>query len=333
MMPALVAAIASDGSLTIDAGTPASSDFWSGPQRYGAAAIFGTMVAVDAADTRVEGLRYTSDGVLRLYDATDALPSGTTTLGGVAITSDGQLCVTHDAVASATFVGAMAVRNDGAVFVGARGGADAVIAALSPAAWFRNATNVTAAGGLASAWGDYSGNARNLAQATGTNQPAYDAGIFTFDGADNYMKTAAFTLEQPTTLIMVVRQDAWTLNEVLCDGNGAAGGAIQQATTTPKLTLNAGTQTAENAGITIGEFGIVAAVFNGASSSLKVNLEAETTGNANTGDMGGVTLGATGTPSNYGACSFKEFIAFPSALSEANRIAVITALNNALGVF
>ena len=113
----LLAAVASDGSVTFDVDAPSSSDFWIGPQRYGAASVFGTAEAIEVTDTRASGLRYTQDGVIRVYNVTSIpVPSDVTVIGGFAVTRDGQLCVTTDSVASATFIGGIAVRYDGVVF-------------------------------------------------------------------------------------------------------------------------------------------------------------------------------------------------------------------------
>lgn len=59
--------------------------------------------------------------------------------------------------------------------------------------WFRADAGVTQTFGLVSAWADQSGNARNAAQATGTNQPLYVENAvngkpaISFDGVDNFL--------------------------------------------------------------------------------------------------------------------------------------------------
>ncbi len=116
MVPFLVDACASDGSVTLDTGSPTASDFWIGPQRYGAAKVYATGDSVESTDIRVNGLRYTSDGVLRVYNATGGVPATATMLGGIAVTEDGQLCVTTAAPdATSYFIGGNAVMQDGAV--------------------------------------------------------------------------------------------------------------------------------------------------------------------------------------------------------------------------
>ena len=60
----------------------------------GISALYVTTEAVAAADAYIGGFRYRADGVLRVYDATAAVPAGSNTNQGIALTSDGQLCYT-----------------------------------------------------------------------------------------------------------------------------------------------------------------------------------------------------------------------------------------------
>lgn len=216
----------------------------------------------------------------------------------------------------------------------ARGTADSVISALTPAAWYRNATGVTSSGGFASQWDDYSGNTRHLVQATGTNQPAYSAGVFTFDGADNFMKvTGGFTFNQPVTIYFVGQQVSWTGNDTFFDGNSANTGIIYQTGVTPTIVLYAGANAANTTNLAVATDGVVCAVFNGASSSLRINNNAKTTGNPGAGNMGGFTLGALATPGLHSNTKFEEVILFTGAHTDTEQSNVITALNNALTVF
>ena len=216
----------------------------------------------------------------------------------------------------------------------ARSAADSVISALTPAAWYRNATGVTESGGFASQWDDYSGNARHLVQGVGTNQPAYSAGVLTFDGADNYMVASSWSQAQPTTVALVGKQISWTPPNTFFDGSsGLSSGRLLQFTATPQIFLAAPSTTAGNSNLTVGSRGVIVAVFNNASSSIRVNNTTKTTGTAGTNNMGGFVLGASGGLGAFSNITAEEVIIFPSALSDANQDAVITALNNALTVF
>ena len=218
----------------------------------------------------------------------------------------------------------------------ARSAADSVISALTPAAWYRNATGITESGGFVSQWDDYSGNGRHLIQSTGTNQPAYSAGVLAFDGADNFMKTLAFTLNAPETVYLIVKQNSWTVNDFILDGNTAYSGAIIQRGVSPAFVLNASTgEVCSNTDLAVDSYGIVCVVISGASSSTRVNNNAKvTTGvSPGAGNMGGLALGAAGGPGGYSHISAKEVIVFAAAHNDATQSSVITALNNALTVF
>lgn len=108
-------ALAAGGVVPFDTATTTATGHI-GPLGYAANAPLGTTDAVDAADTFANGVRFTGDGILRLYDATAGLPAGSVAQGGMAISSDGQLCITTDAVdADTQYIGGVAVTQDGRV--------------------------------------------------------------------------------------------------------------------------------------------------------------------------------------------------------------------------
>ena len=177
-------------------------------------------------------------------------------------------------------------------------------------AWFRTGVGVTSSGGFASAWADQSGNGNDLLQATGTNQPAYSAGILTFDGVDNYMKCVAFTFNQPEQISMLLKQVTWSSLEYFTDGNIGDQMDILQYSVTPDLQIYAGTgPVAANSNAALGAYFALTVMINGASSSILVNNTTATTGNAGSRNGAGFTLGARGS-NNSGFCNFevKEII-------------------------
>lgn len=202
------------------------------------------------------------------------------------------------------------------------GGAAAAFspADLSPLVWCRYGVGVTEAGGFASNWADQSGNGYDLAQATGLQQPAYSAGVLTFDGSNDRMETGAIAaLDQPTTIIYLLKQVSWTNNEYLADGGSDNVGALRQTTSSPKISIYAGSTACEQDGPAIGDFGVVVCVFNGASSYTRVNNGAKVTGNPGAGTMLGITLGGPGASGiNYGHVAYKEVAAWDSALSDSD---------------
>lgn len=146
-----------------------------------------------------------------------------------------------------------------------------------------------------------------------------------FDGTDDYMKTAAFTLNQPETVYLVVSQISWTANEYFVDGDaGSSMGILTRAVGggAPDIQLYAGSSLSPHVGPAVGSFGIITAVFNGASSLLQTNATTALTGQAGTTNAGGVTLGAAGSalvPSNI---QVKEVLIFPASHDAGQRATV-----------
>lgn len=201
------------------------------------------------------------------------------------------------------------------------------VAGLGPAAWFRFNTGITSALGLVSQWDDVSGNGRHLLQATETNQPTLEAdGSITFDGVDNYLKCDAFTLDQPETVYLLMKQVTWTVDEYFVDGNASQTGGLQTITATPSFRQNAGAVTAANENLAVDAYGVVSAVFNGASSLSQVNLTASVAGDAGASNMGGFTLAARGTNTNFAHIQVKEVLIYAAAHDAATRARVIRYL-------
>ena len=202
---------------------------------------------------------------------------------------------------------------------------DAYIRSLGPAAWFRKGNATTAS------WPDLSGNARTM---TFFNTPTIEAdGAVTMNGTNQYGKTAAFTLNQPEWVLWVGKQVSWTSGDVILDGAGVAGGAMQQTTSTPRLSISAGSSVAEISTVALNTVAVLSAVFNGASSSLSRNLDAAATGNAGAGNMGGLTLGAIGGgAAAWSNISTSELIVFPFAPSAALQARIIAGLMARHGV-
>lgn len=115
-----IATLASTGTIPFTAAAVAN-DAYIGGQAFNANLPRGTTDAVAGTDVWIGGLRYTQEGVLRLYDATLGAPAGAVTIGGFLASSDGQLCVRTDAIANAVFVQGIAT-NGGIAYVTIVGG-------------------------------------------------------------------------------------------------------------------------------------------------------------------------------------------------------------------
>lgn len=117
-MPQFLPAIASATGVASLLTTPVGAVSTIGGQTYNGLNALAVTGGSAATDIFLGGCVYTFDGYIRLYDATAGLPAGTTSIGGMAVTAAGLLCITTAAPAStAVSIGGIAVRMDGAVHV------------------------------------------------------------------------------------------------------------------------------------------------------------------------------------------------------------------------
>lgn len=145
-----------------------------------------------------------------------------------------------------------------------------------------------------SRWNDFLGSGHDLIQSTASKQPKLQSTGVLFDGVVNgrgWMKTAAFTYNQPCTIYMVFKLITWA-NRSIFDGNTAYASRLWGSPTSSKLTLSAGTALAYKT-VTLDTFVILRAILNGASSKLQILNETALTGDAGTHAMGGFILGAS----------------------------------------
>lgn len=165
--------------------------------------------------------------------------------------------------------------------------------------------------------------ADNLAQADTSKSPTYGDGLI-FDGTGDFMKTSgAVNVTQPSTVIAVLKQISWKDYEYLWDGNNINNCSLGQRNASPELDIYAGAELRNQAGLTIGEYGIVTAIYNGVNSSIQINDVEAVTGNAGTTDMSGLTLARYGSvDSDWSNVAFKYILIYNGALS-ASDIALV----------
>jgi len=150
-----------------------------------------------------------------------------------------------------------------------------------------------------SAWNSKLIADRNLLQAAGNRQPLWKTpGTILFDGTHDYMK-ATFDWEQPEMIYITFKQIAWSLYDVILDGDTYNGGCLQQRTTTPNLMINAGVSSVEYINLPLDTWGIIRILLYGVDSKLQVNTETPITGNFGTNNMGAFTLAKPGTINGY----------------------------------
>lgn len=206
------------------------------------------------------------------------------------------------------------------------------VAGLSPAAWYRYGMGLTDAGaGACSAWADQSGNGRTLT-AAGAARPTIQAdNSLLFNGSANILQTAAFTLNQPSTVYLLCKEVTQVNLSYFCDGLAAnTRGMFMGGVAGTDLRITAGTGLLD--GIpTSGAYAVFFGVFNGASSVVGFN-STSTTGNANTAAASGFSLGGAGGPSNFSNIQVKEVILFAAAHTAAQRSTVISYLGSVGGL-
>lgn len=171
----------------------------------------------------------------------------------------------------------------------------------------RKGLGITQTGGLVSAWADQTGLGHSLLNAAADSfKPTVSAsGTIIFDGATQFLQSAAYTRDQPRTTYLRFRQLSWTLNDVIIAGRTINTLALVQSATTPGLTPYAGTLGTVNNAAPVGEWVSCAIVWNNASSSIRVGAtKVSSTFGATSGS--GITLGANG---NQGQCAHIEVAA------------------------
>jgi hypothetical protein len=163
-------------------------------------------------------------------------------------------------------------------------------------AWYKHddlATITKDGSNRVSRWNDKLGSGRDLLQSGIDDiKPIWSENGVLFDGSNDTIK-ALFAFVKPEFIYFACRQLTWTVNDVLFDG-GNNYGFVRQLTSTPNLAAYAGAYSAISP-LTLGNWGIVRVLFNGANSSFQVNTNDVKTGNFGNLDMGGFTIGSVNT--------------------------------------
>jgi len=184
-------------------------------------------------------------------------------------------------------------------------------------------------------WADLSGNGRDLIQDTTNNQPAHNSVTLngkptvTFDGTNDFLRTASFTLNQPYTYFFVFRyESSATGGRVLDAGTqGVARSGEFIRIDVNNVWLFAGSILGFNTFPTgqMEAFNIWDAEFNGASSVVRYRKNvASASGNAGSNNGSRLTMAANGntTAGEFSPLSVAEALVFSRvlAVSEADKI-------------
>lgn len=178
-------------------------------------------------------------------------------------------------------------------------------------------------GASISSWPDEVGTA-DLAQATGSRQPTLvssDTNLGNqptvhFDGVDDYLTVTFASLAQPNEIAIVARLIANSGNDFLFDGAGGSREIIY-ANSSGSWVYDAGASVGGGTVNTTKH--LFRAVFNGASSNLRIDEVSILSGNPGATALAGATLAAAPDPSNYGQWNIAFVGIADSALTAQNR--------------
>lgn len=205
------------------------------------------------------------------------------------------------------------------------------------AAWYDAsvATSITIQTGVQQ-WSDLSGNGRHLVQNITNNQPAYTTGaingkpVVDFDGTNDSLRTAGFTLNQPFTYFMVFKVDSSTISGTprLLDAGGSgvrSGEFFLNFANDMRFFSGASlVPPAMTAGSYL-TYALYEATFNGTQSRFRATAgNVDSTGNAGTNNGSRLTLAADsnatpGSPANISVAEVLIYNSVPTS-SEASKV-------------
>lgn len=169
-------------------------------------------------------------------------------------------------------------------------------------------------------WTDESGGARHLTQATAAKKPVYRATggpsslpCIDLDATDDIIQ-ATFTVAWPTTTFIVLYQSTYTGGKIIQDGVTSGTMGLRQNPSSGNVRQQA---SANGASVALGltTWGLVTCVYNGASSTIALNGNADTASNPGTGSPDGLRLGTADV-------SVAEVLLYNSALSASDQTSV-----------
>lgn len=189
-------------------------------------------------------------------------------------------------------------------------------------------------GGDVEAWADLAGYA-GISRATAAGRPTLQAGVqngrsvVEFDGVDDYMDLTPWsTLPQPVTTFLVGKIGTTTAEQAFIDAQ----------TSRQMLFSNVSGQWVMHAGASISggtsdtNPHVLTAVYDGASSSLRVDGADVLSGDPGTNGLGVMRLGATNSPAGFLDGFVAEFLAYGRTLTTTERGDVESYLSTKWGL-
>lgn len=150
------------------------------------------------------------------------------------------------------------------------------------------------------AWADQSGNGRHLTQATAANRPYYSRNggqdgkpVIKFDGVNDYLKTAAFPINQPSHYVIAYKARQTEDYDAIVDGitPGTRNVVYTSLSGTTGMFGYAGNSAQFPNTYTDRAWSITDVVFNGASSKIGLNGGQQVVADAGPSGSSGVFLG------------------------------------------
>jgi hypothetical protein len=189
---------------------------------------------------------------------------------------------------------------------------------------------------VSNAWGDQSGNNYDLilqGAPTITSNAINGHQTVTFNGTDEmgYRETTP-ELTQPLTFYIVFKQPTWTSGDYLFCSNSANAPLLYQDGASANIYLVAGTALSSDPDLALDTYGIMTAVFNGASSELRTNDGTAVTGNGGANGGVGFNLANSSGLGNYCNIEVAYLIIRGAADDTATQDLFITYLKDRFGL-
>lgn len=182
-------------------------------------------------------------------------------------------------------------------------------------------------------WKDKSGLGSHVIQATTTKRFSLKLAIkngrpvVRSDGVDDFLQKLSISIATPVTVVFVCRELAGATSKYLFDGGASNQSPIDISDAT-HIAMG-GTPFITSAACTPTNWQLLTCQFNGASSAFAVNGGADTTGNALTNALTGITLGTSGSGAAAANADFAEAIVCGGRLLAASELARLKSYLNA----
>ena len=199
-------------------------------------------------------------------------------------------------------------------------------------AWYRKGVGITQVANAVSAWANQYGIAPDLAQASGTAQPALQAGgTILFDGSDDLL-ACAYTGALPRTRYIRFRQITWSDSDGIISGNTVNTGLVYQFITSPNIgTYNGGTGPSNTGAVLNTWVSLAVTTGNTTGDVLQIGDTIVTGANSGASVINGMVVGSNGAAglawANIEVAEILDYAAEHDATTRARIIAYLNRIN------